>query len=57
MEPQRGFSGLVVAPPRCADLGEAVEQACAIHLIPIDQAWQVLEASGLGDARKRARAV
>ena len=34
-------------------LAEAVETACAELLIPLEQAWAVVDACGLGEARKK----
>jgi hypothetical protein len=58
MEPGRDpHTGIVTTPAACANLAEALEHACAKLLTPLDQAWAVLEAAGLGDARKRPRQV
>lgn len=37
----------------CRELADAVELACTELLIPSAQAWQVIQAAGLGDAKKR----
>jgi Helix-turn-helix domain len=50
---QRYVDGKPVAP---MDFADAVETACARLMLPLQAAWDVIRAAGLGDARKPMQA-